>query len=103
MTMEIFYLTAQMQRWLNLQVARHLEAQAAKLKPEGTVLTTYPTAKLGADGPGGSVGLDRQGMPEGCCVVDDTDSDTIHAAAAGSCCPAAQMATPDSEKQTVHA
>ena len=106
MTIELLYLTAQMQRWLNLQVARHLEAQAARLKPvEGTVVTTYPTAskELGADGPGGSVGLDRQGMPEGCCVVDDTDSDTIHAAAAGSCCPAAQMATPDSEKQTVHA
>ncbi len=49
MTLEIFYLTAQMQRWLNFQVARHLEAQAAKLKPEGTVLTTYPTAELGAE------------------------------------------------------
>jgi hypothetical protein len=30
MTMEIFYLTAQIQRWLNIRVARHLEAQAAK-------------------------------------------------------------------------
>jgi len=30
MTVEIFYLTAQIQRWLNQQVARHLEAQAAK-------------------------------------------------------------------------
>jgi hypothetical protein len=30
MTMEIIYLTAQIQRWLNLRVARHLEAQAAK-------------------------------------------------------------------------
>jgi hypothetical protein len=30
MTTEIFYLTAQLQRWLNQQVARHLEAQAAK-------------------------------------------------------------------------
>jgi hypothetical protein len=30
MTMEIFYLTAQIQRWLNQRVARHLEAQAAK-------------------------------------------------------------------------
>jgi hypothetical protein len=30
MTFEIFHLTAQIQRWLNLQVARHLEAQAAK-------------------------------------------------------------------------
>jgi hypothetical protein len=30
MTIEIFYLTAQIQRWLNQQVARHLEAQASK-------------------------------------------------------------------------
>jgi hypothetical protein len=31
MTIEIFYLTAQIQRWLNERVARHLAAQAAKL------------------------------------------------------------------------
>jgi hypothetical protein len=31
MTIEIFYLTAHIQRWLNRQVARHLAAQAAKL------------------------------------------------------------------------
>ena len=30
MTTEIFYLTAQIQHWLNQQVARHLEAQAEK-------------------------------------------------------------------------
>jgi hypothetical protein len=30
MTIEIFNLTAQIQRWLNIRVARHLEAQAAK-------------------------------------------------------------------------
>ena len=103
MTMEIFYLTAQMQRWLNLQVARHLEAQAAKLKPEGTVLTTHPTAKLGADGPGGSVGLDRSGMPDGCYLVDETGSiDTIHAAACAHQ-SAAQMAAQGSEKQAVRA
>lgn len=30
MTIEIFSLTAQLQRWLNQQVARHLEAQAAR-------------------------------------------------------------------------
>ena len=33
MTIEILYLTTQMQRWIDLRVARHLEAQAAKLKP----------------------------------------------------------------------
>ena len=103
MTIEIFYLTAQMQRWLNLQVARHLEAQAAKLKPEGTVLTTYPTAKLGADGPGGCVGLDRMGMPDGCYLVDETSIDTIHAAAACARQSAAQMAAQGSEKQAVRA
>jgi len=31
MTMEILYLTAQVQRWLNRQVARHLAAQAERL------------------------------------------------------------------------
>ena len=104
MTIEIFYLTAQMQRWLNFQVARHLEAQAAKLKPEGTVLTTYPTAKLGADGPGGCVGLDRMGMPDGCYLVDEAESiDTIPAAAARARQSAARLTTCDSEKQAVRA
>ena len=88
MTIEIFYLIPQMQRWLNSQVARHLEAQAAK---------------LGADGPGGSVGLDRSGMPEGCYLVDETGSiDTIHAAACAHQ-SAAQMAAQGSEKQAVRA
>jgi hypothetical protein len=104
MTIEIFYLTAQMQRWLNFKVARHLEAQAAKLKPaKGTVLTTYPTAKLGADGPGGSVGLDRTGMPDGCYLADETESvDTIHAAACARR-SGAQMGTRDSENQALRA
>jgi hypothetical protein len=31
MTIEILYLTAQIQRWLNERIARHLAAQAAKL------------------------------------------------------------------------
>ncbi len=31
MTTEIFYLTQQIQHWLNLQVARHLAAQAERL------------------------------------------------------------------------
>jgi hypothetical protein len=31
MTIEIFYLTAQIQRWINMHVARHLAAQAEKL------------------------------------------------------------------------
>jgi hypothetical protein len=31
MTIELFYLTAQIQRWLNQRVARHLAAQAERL------------------------------------------------------------------------
>jgi hypothetical protein len=31
MTIEILYLTAQFQRWLNMRVARHLAAQAERL------------------------------------------------------------------------
>jgi hypothetical protein len=31
MTIEIFYLTTQIHNWLNVRVARHLAAQAAKL------------------------------------------------------------------------
>ncbi len=91
MTIEIFYLIPQMQRWLNSQVARHLEAQAAK---------------LGADGPGGSVGLDRSGMPDGCYLVDETGSiDTIDTIPAAACAhqSAAQMAAQGSEKQAVRA
>jgi hypothetical protein len=94
MTIEILYLTTQMQRWINLRVARHLEAQAAKLKPaRGRVL-------LGADGPGGSVRLDRNGLPDGSGLADETDS--IDAADGGNY-RAAQTALRDSEKQTVHA
>jgi hypothetical protein len=31
MTIELFYLTAQIQRWLNARVARHLAEQAERL------------------------------------------------------------------------
>jgi membrane protease subunit (stomatin/prohibitin family) len=97
MTIEILYLTSQMQRWINLQVARHLEAQASKLKPAGGQVL------LGADGPGGSVGLDRNGMPDCSEAVDETESiDTVRAAA-GTRYPDAQMASRAGEKQTVRA
>jgi hypothetical protein len=66
MTMEILYLTAQMQRWLNSQVARHLEAQAVRLSPE-----------LGAEGPGGTVGLDSRGLPQGYLVDQREAIDAI--------------------------
>ena len=63
MTIEILYLTAQMQRWLNVQVARHLEAQAARLKSAKG--TTFPVVlkELGADGPGGQLALIGWGCP----------------------------------------
>src|SRR5258708_35780890 len=74
MSIELLYLTTQMQHWINLRVARHLEAQAAKLKPaKGRVL-------LGADGPGGSVRLERNGLPDESGLADQADSiDTIPA------------------------
>jgi hypothetical protein len=94
MTMEILYLTAQMQRWINGRVARHLEAQAAKIRRvKGSV------ARLGADGPGGSVALDRQGMPQNRYGVDapegvvTVDEAPTHA----------HSAVLDSEKHGVHA
>jgi hypothetical protein len=97
MTIELLYLTTQMQRWINLRVARHLEAQAAKLKPaKGRVL-------LGADGPGGSVRLDRNGLPDDSGLADQTDSVDIIPAADSANHPDAQMALRDCEKQTVHA
>jgi len=33
MTIEIIHLTAQIQRWLNQKVARHLAAQAERFEP----------------------------------------------------------------------
>ena len=107
MTVEIFYLTAQLNRWLNLQVAHHLEAQAARLKlVKGTVATTSPKAlgKLGADGPGGSVGLDCRGMPDcGESVEEAEGIDAIPDAAEATRFPAARMAICDGEKRTVSA
>jgi hypothetical protein len=107
MSVEILYLTAQLNRWLNLQVAHHLEAQAARLKSaRGTVVATSPKAlgKLGADGPGGSVGLDCRGMPDcGESVEEAEGIDTVQDAAAGTRFAAAQMAVCDGEKQTVSA
>jgi hypothetical protein len=106
MTIELFYLTAQMHRWLNLQVARHLEAQATKLQPAGgAVMTSGPTAlrKLGADGPGGAVGLDRRGMAACDGSADDTEGIAGRDAAAGSRYAAPQMVVHESEKQTVRA
>ena len=107
MNVEILYLTAQLNRWLNLQVAHHLEAQAARLKPaKGPVQATSPKAlgKLGADGPGGSVGLDCRGMPDcGESVEEAEGIDAIPDAAEGTRFPAARMAICDGEKPTVSA
>ena len=107
MTIEIFYLTEQLNRWLNLQVAHHLEAQAARLKAaKGPVLIASPKAIgiLGADGPGGSVGLDCRGMPD--CAESFEEAEGIDAtpdAADGTRFPAAGIAISDGEKPTVSA
>jgi hypothetical protein len=107
MTIEIFYLTEQLNRWLNLQVAHHLEAQAARLKAaKGPVLTTNAKVlgKLGADGPGGSMGLDCRGMPDCGEFVEEAEGiDAIPDAAEGTRFPAARMAISDGEKPTVSA
>ena len=107
MTIEIFYLTSQLNRWLNLQVAHHLEAQAARLKAaKRPVLAMSPKAleKLGADGPGGSVGLDRRGMPDcGESVEEAEGIDRIPDAAEATRFPAAGVAICDGEKRTVSA
>ena len=45
MTIEILYLTAQIQRWLNGRVARHLAAQAEQVDPlTGAAATTRQIA-----------------------------------------------------------
>jgi len=94
MTIEILYLTSQMQRWLNVQVARHLEAQAGKIRrSKGTVTT------LGPDGPGGSVGLDRQGMPEGRYRAEEPEA----VATMDGFAPEASSAKSASENHTVPA
>jgi hypothetical protein len=85
MTIEILYLTDQMQRWLNGRVARHLEAQAARLK------ATKGLKYLGVEGPGGLVTLDRKGMP----------ADGENAAVADACYADAQLAKRD--RDAVHA
>jgi hypothetical protein len=107
MTIEIFYLTEQLNRWLNLQVAHHLEAQATRLKAaRGPVLITNSKAhgKLGADGPGGSVGLDCRGMPDcGESVEEAEVMDAIPDAAEATRFPAGRMAIGDGEKPTVSA
>ena len=91
MAIEIFYLTEQIHRWLNAQVARHLATQAEKL------MTAHRIAPrtLGAD-EAKSIASNRGGAEMAgiaCAMPRD--------AAAGSRCPAAQMGMLDSEKRTV--
>ena len=91
MAIEIFYLTEQVHRWLNAQVARHLATQAEKL------MTAHRIAPrtLGAD-EAKSITSNRSGgeMAGTACAMPRD-------AAAGSRCPAAQMGMLDSEKRTV--
>jgi hypothetical protein len=83
MTIEVFYLTTQLHHWLNLQVARHLEAQTARLQPaspEGIGMS-------GCNRP-----ADQAGDPE---TIDDTE--------AGAGCSHAGSAARRRDEQTVHA
>ena len=50
MTIEIFHLTQQIQRWLNAQVARHLEAQATTVSPLNGGRRWPPATTAEADG-----------------------------------------------------
>ena len=78
MTIELVYLTSQFQRWLNLQIAHHLEAQAARLEPadeHGATSGEVALRKLGAEGAGVSPAeFGRMGM-SGCYgPADGTES-----------------------------
>ena len=90
MAIEIFYLTEQVHRWLNAQVARHLATQAEKL------MTAHRIAPrtLGAD-EAKSIASNHGAEMAGIACAMPRD------AAAGSRCPAAQMGMLDSEKRTV--
>ncbi len=92
MAIEIFYLTEQVHRWLNAQVARHLATQAEKLM---TAHRIAPRA-LGAD-EAESIAPDHGAEMAGIARAMPRD------AAAGSRCPAAQMGMLDNEKRTVRA
>ena len=93
MAIEIFYLTEQVHRWLNAQVARHLATQAEKLMTAHRIAPRTPSAEEAK-----SVASNRGGA-EMAGVASATPRD----AAAGSRCPAAQMGMLDSEKRTVRA
>ena len=92
MTIEIFYLTEQVHRWLNAQVARHLAAQAERL------MTAHRAAPrtLGTDEAESIAPIHGAEMAGIACA-------TPRDAAAGSRCPGAQMGMLDSGKQTVRA
>lgn len=111
MSTEIFYLTSQVQRWLNRRVARHLAAQTARLTH-----TTHQMAsrRPGANGLQASGGLgypgisDSYGTGESIATIDAAELAVISPAIpryapAGSHSLAAQMAMLDSARQMVRA
>ena len=88
MTIEIFYLTEQIHRWLNAQVARHLAIQAERL------MTAHQIAPR-------TLGT---GEVEGIAIVDGAEMAAMPwKSAAGSRCPAAQIGRLDSENEAVRA
>jgi hypothetical protein len=91
MAIEILYLTEQVRRWLNAQVARHLATQTEKLMRARRIA---PRA-LGADEEG--IAPNHGAEMAGIAPAMPRD------AAAGSRCPAAQTGMLDSEKRTVRA
>ncbi len=106
MTIELFYLTAQIQHWVNVQIAHHLEAQAAKLEPAPEEVSPGgPMAlrKLGAGEAGVSAAeFGRIGM-SGCYGPADESENFAGVDHVARRCPAAQRAMRDSEKHTVRA
>jgi hypothetical protein len=106
MTIELFYMTSQLQQWLNARIARHLAEQAERLGPavgaEPGVSGRVAFRRLGGDGAAvSSAEVGRMGL-SGCyggadevAGADDTEADLR--------CPAAQVTMADRERHTVSA
>ena len=97
MTIEILYLTAQIQRWVNARVARHLAEQTARLTPERGATTTtraMDSGNFGATRPRGNAGgLGYLAMTDFYDTADDAENiAAIDAVLETECC-----------KPTVHA
>ena len=92
MAIEIFYLTTQIQRWINLRVANHLSAQATKLSRR-----EMPASKAGvvafSAGNAKPSGVGRRGL----------DVEDFYGSEEDAQLPDAQTATADRREHAVHA